>query len=192
MLLLHASSTKTNCQRHTQDTKQGYVPTAGLLLQVKSVTGHTNSTSFNETHKLSQGKYSRYRILGACPAPTDSSQLQAAGRLGLPLQLLWALPHMFSQPLPQAHWLCCEKRGGWRRLAGREQPLQIQTHRHGTGNVHTTLTHVSLHTRLKRHICGVCTHKHTHARRLPPPPFFFFLLCSCFTLQSCKQCTPGI
>lgn len=68
------------------------------------------------------------------PGPHQLTPVRCRQQVGwFSLQLLRALPHMFSQPLPQAHWLCCEKHKGWRRLAGREQPLQIQIHRHGAG-----------------------------------------------------------
>lgn len=98
-----------------------------------------------------------------CNQLTPVSCRQQVGWVSL--LLLRVLPHMFSQPLPQVHWLCCEKLGGRRRLAGREQPLQIQIH------THTRYPHTRTHT------------------------VSLFFICSCFTLQSCEthtDCMPGI
>lgn len=170
--------------------KQRYVPKPGFLLQVKTVMAHANSTSVNEMHKPSQSKYLRYRILGVCPAPTDSAQLQAAGRLGLPPAPLGSPSHVFPASLWSTLALLWEaqrvEEAGWQRAA--------------TSNPKTQAWSWNMHARSHTHPCshaqiyGACTDAYVHifinnTHRIP------LFLCSCFTLQRCEihtHCMPGI
>lgn len=170
--------------------KHGYVPKPGLLSQVITVMAHANNTSVNETQKPSQSKYLRYRILGVCPAPTDSAQMQGAGRLGLPPAPLGSPPHVFPASPRGTLALLWEaqraEEAGWQWAATSYPNTQAWS-----WNVHArSHTHPCTHTQ----IYGACTDTYVHkftnnTHRIP------LFLYSCFTLQRCEiqtHCMPGI
>lgn len=137
---------------------------------------------FNGAHKPSQSKYWRYRILGACPAPTGSSGLQAAGRPGLPHAPPGSPTHVFPASGPGTLALLWEARraeeAGW--LAGSSYSKSKHT------GMELECARTLTHTHTPRHTHLWCVHMQT----LHSIPLF---LCSCFTLQICEShWTPGI
>lgn len=108
--------------------------------------------------------------------PTDSCQLQAAGRPGL---LPPAPPSLPPTCFPRHTGTAVRKGGGRRRRrrkeeAGREQPLQIQTHTHGAGMCMHALSHAPQNTP---------KHTQTHTHNIP------LFQCSCLAHT---HGTPGI
>lgn len=103
-------------------------------------------------------------FLGACPAPTDSCQLQAAGRLGLPLASQDSPPHVSpASPTGTLALLWEAQRGGGGWLARNSHFKSKYTDMEL--ECVCTLTHASLHV-LQTYTSVVCAHANTPTHML--------------------------
>ena len=146
--------TEITITRHTRFSNKDILPKRDCYCRLKM--SRAMPTVHPLTEHTSRAKANIERIVFWVSAlqPTDSCQLQAAGRPGL-------LPPASPPPPPPTcfprHTGSAVRKGGGRRRrrrrrpAGREQPLQIQTYTHGAG--------MCMHARSLTH---PYTPKHTH------------------------------